>query len=124
MTLNEFRLEMALYRQSVDDEAKSLKNPHIALERLRALYRKLDTNECQRANQVLSEWALSDDEGLRFDALALIDELRISTTVPALYELAARIALSTAPSAPYELEKVKRTIDRLGDQSPPKSGRS
>jgi cysteinyl-tRNA synthetase len=114
MTLDEFRLEMASYRRAADDDAKSLKDPQIALEKLRALYRKFDDAERQMADQVLSEWASSDSEGLRFDALALIDEMKIDMAIPALHELAARLTSSTEPSAPYELKKVQRIIAGLG----------
>ena len=114
MTLDEFRLEMASYRRSVDDEASSQKHPYIAIERLCALYGKFDNSERQMADQVLGEWALSEDEEVRFDALALIDDLKIDTAVPALRELATRLASSKAPSAPYELKKVHRIIAVLG----------
>jgi hypothetical protein len=69
MTLNEFRLEMESYRRSVDDEVRLLKDPEIGLEQLRTLYEKFDSAERQMADQVLAEWALSEDETLRFDEL-------------------------------------------------------
>ena len=113
MTLNEFRLEMASYRRSVDDEATSLKSPYVVLERLRTLYDKFDGSERLMADEVLSEWVLSEDEKVRFDALALIDELKIKMAAPALNELATRLASSGAPSAPYELKKVLRILALL-----------
>ena len=114
MTLDEFRVEMASYRRSADDDAKSLKDPYVTLEKLRGLYEKFDDGERRMADQVLIEWALSEDEELRFDGLALIDELKIATAVAALYELATRLASSTEVSAPYELKKVHRIIAGLG----------
>jgi hypothetical protein len=74
------------------------------------------------ADQVLSEWAVSDDEGLRFDALALIDDLKVKAAGAALRALAGRLALSDAPSAPYELQKVDRILNNLGET--PHSGRA
>ena len=44
------RRRMWLWR-SVDDEARSLKDPYIALDRLRALYGKFDTNERRMADE-------------------------------------------------------------------------
>jgi hypothetical protein len=114
MTLDEFRVEMASYRRSADDGAKSLKDPYVTLEKLRALYEKFDDVERRMADQVLSEWALSEDEGFRFDELALIDELKIETAAPALHRLATRLASSVAVSAPYELKKIHRIIAGLG----------
>jgi hypothetical protein len=116
MNLDKFRLEMAAYRQSVDEEAKSLKDSYGALERLCALYRKFDDAERLMADEVLGEWVLSDDEGIRFDAIALIDKLEIRTAIPMLHKLAVRLAsgaASAVPSAPYELKKVHRVIARL-----------
>jgi hypothetical protein len=113
MTLDEFRVEMASYRRSADDGAKS-KDPYVTLEKLHALYQKFDDTERRMADQVLSEWVLSEDEGLRFDALALIDELKIDAAAPALHRLATRLASSVEVSAPYELKKVHRIIAGLG----------
>lgn len=114
MTLDEFRLEMAAYPRSADDDAASLKDSQLALEKLSALYKKFDDTERRMADRVLSEWALSEDEGLRFDALVLIDEFKIDTAISSLNELAARLASSEEPSAPYELNKVQRIIAGLG----------
>jgi hypothetical protein len=113
MTLDEFRLEMDSYWRSVDEEARSLKDPHIALERLLALYRKFDAGERQMADQVLNEWALEKSEGRRSYALALIGDLKIVTAMPALQELAQRFAASSAPGAADEREIVERVIAEL-----------
>jgi hypothetical protein len=113
MTLNEFRLEMESYRRSVDGEARVLKDPEIALEQLRTLYEKFDSAERQMADQVLAEWALSEDQRLRFDGLALIYDFKVYTAIPALRELAKRLTSSVAPSAPYELKKIERILVRL-----------
>ena len=68
------------------------------------------------ADQVLAEWALSDDEAVRFDALALIDEFKITNAAPALRKLKSRLASSSEPGAPYELQKVYRIIAGLCDR--------
>jgi hypothetical protein len=113
MTLDEFRVEMVSYRRSADNEAKSLKDPYVTLEKLLALYGKFDDVERRMADQVFIEWALSEDEELRFDALALIDELKIDRAIPAHYKLAARLGSSTEPSAPYEVKKIHRIVAGL-----------
>jgi hypothetical protein len=41
--------------------------------------------------QVLAEWALSDDEATRFDALALIEDFKLAAALPALRKLAVRL---------------------------------
>jgi hypothetical protein len=72
------------------------------------LYRKFDAEERRMADQVLTEWVLSEDENVRFDALALIDDFKIARAVPALKALAGRLASSRAPGAPHELQKLDR----------------
>ena len=113
MTLDEFRLQMESYRRAADEEAMSQKDSYLALDRLHALYQRCDDEERAMADQVLAEWALSDDERVRFDALALIDDFKVATAIPALQKLAERLALSSAPGAPYELRKLKRIIGDL-----------
>jgi hypothetical protein len=113
MNLDEFRQQLESYRRAVDEEAASMKDSCVALDQLHALYRKFDSEEQKMADQVLAEWALSDDEKLRFDALALIDELKVASTVQAFRQLANRLASSDAPAAPYELKKVNRIIEDL-----------
>lgn len=113
MNLDDFRQSMASYRASVDVEAKALKDSYLALDKLRALYESFDESERALADDVISEWALSEDEGLRFDGLALIDDLGIVKAVPTLRELIDRLKSSNAPSAPYDLKKVNRIIAGL-----------
>jgi hypothetical protein len=119
MNLDEFRLKMKSYRGAVDKEAIALKDSFLAQNRMRALYEKFDSDERDMADRVLAEWTLSEDDALRFDALALIDQFKITTTLPAVRTLASRLASSTAPGAPYELEKVARVIQTLVKQASP-----
>lgn len=113
MNLGELRLHMESYRKVVDREAKELRDSYFALEKLHALYKKFDSEERALADCVIAEWALSDDEGLRFDALALIDDFEITKATPSLKKLASRLATHSSPGAPYELQKVDRIIRDL-----------
>ena len=113
MNYEQFKAEMESYRHDADIEANAHKDPQLALDRLHSLYRKFDASEQAMADRVLGEWTLSPDEGMRFDALALIDEFEVRLVVPALRELVIRLQVSDAPGAPYELEKVKRIIGKL-----------
>src|SRR5262245_44944502 len=117
MTYEEFRDEMASYRRDADADASARKDSQLVLDRLRSLYLKFDASERAMANRVLAEWTLSADEGMRFDALALIDEVKVRQAIPALNELAQRLGKSMTPSAPYELEKVKRIVADVGGTS-------
>ena len=113
MTVEEFRHHMESYRQSFNKEAIRFKDSYIVLDRLHTLYEGLDVEERAMADAVLSEWVQSDDEDLRFDGLALIDDYKIVTAIPALRKLASRLALSTAPGATDEWEKVTGLIAEL-----------
>ena len=120
MRLTEFRRRMESYRRDFNEEAMSLKDSYLALDRLHAMYGQLDDYERAMADQVLAEWVLSDDENVRFDALALIDDFKIASASRALESLAKRLAASHGPGVPYELQKLKRimvTLSTTGSES-------
>jgi hypothetical protein len=114
MTLDEFRKQMEEFHRSVDDEAMSMKDSYLAVDRMFELYKRFDPEERVMADQVLAEWALSEDETIRFDAQALIRKFKITSAIPALQKLAERLAVTRTPGAPYELQIVKRLIGILG----------
>lgn len=116
MNIDTLRLEMSAYRQSAEYEAKTLKDTNLVTDRLRVLYLSLDEPERRMADQILAEWVMSEDEGVRFDAIFLIDEFKIQSALSALHTLALRLPLSTTPGAAYELKKIVRVIGKLADQ--------
>lgn len=67
------------------------------------------------ADQVLAEWVLAEDEGVRFDALVMITDFKIWSAEPALRILAQRLAASSTPGASYELKKVERVLRALAE---------
>ena len=113
MELNEFRHEMETYWKSVNDEAVLFKDQSIARNRLLTLYDRFDARERRWADQVLSEWVLSEKQAIRFDAMVLIEDRGIVGTLPALDQLTIRLASSHTPGAPDELPKVNRLLKRL-----------
>lgn len=113
MTLDEFRGEMDAYWRSVNEEAKTFKDPHIALDRLRRLYEKFDAGERRMADQILAEWILESVEGRRSYALTLIDDLKITDALPSLRKLAAQLASSSQPGASFKLQRVNRIIEEI-----------
>lgn len=117
MTLDEFRKEMWAYREAADKEANALKESNLAWHWLHDLYRKFDTEERKLADQVLREWALSDDENVRYDALVLIGDFGIRSAMSALRELATRLTRSQTPGAPHELRKVDLILKELEKDS-------
>jgi hypothetical protein len=113
MTRDEFRCEMDRHRRAVHEEADQFKYPYLALKRLYALYEKFDAEERAMADEVVTDWILSDDPNVRFDALALAREFHISNAIPALEKLAKRLPSTCTPGALYELEKVNRIMSTL-----------
>lgn len=121
MTLENVRREMNAFWDLANREAEEFKDSFLALQRVDRMYRSLSTPDRERANEVLAEWALSDEEAKRFDAVALIREFQVVTAAPALRELGRRLARGTDPGAPFEREKVEGLLRELGvsrDKSP------
>jgi hypothetical protein len=81
-------------------------------------YRSLAPDDRVVVDELLSEQLASEDETVRFDALALIREFRIAAALPALRGLANWLETQDWPGAPYEWAKVNRLIGVLGE--PPK----
>jgi hypothetical protein len=107
------RTALAKFRSAADERAAELKDSQSAVEELSRLYKRLDDSERALANAVIAEWVASDDEKLRFDALALIDRYAIGSAAQALERLTERLGVMKTPGAPYELEKVERLLKRL-----------
>ena len=113
MNLADFRREMETWWRDVADQADSLKDPPFRKERLLMFYKRFDADERLLADQVIGEWALSEYEAVRFDALVLIDKVKIVAAVPALKRLLDRLASSGKPGALFETKLVNRIIAEL-----------
>jgi hypothetical protein len=114
MNLHEFRREMTAYWEAVNKQALTMRDPYYAVDRLYALYRKFDAEERALADQVIAEWALSDDENMSYDARLLIHEFKIVAALPVLEVLAKRLASSGEVGAHHELKRINRLMTHLG----------
>jgi HEAT repeat protein len=76
-------------------------------------YRTLSQGERDAVDELLAEQLASEDESVRFDALALIQDLKIRSSLPALRQLADWLETQASPGAPYEWAKVNRIIGGL-----------
>jgi hypothetical protein len=117
MNIDAMRSALTEFRSAADERAAELKDSQSALEELFQLYKRLDDSERALANVVIAEWVASDDENLRFDALAVIDRYVIGSAAEPLERLAERLSAMKTPGAPYELKKVERLLKRLRDAS-------
>jgi hypothetical protein len=115
--LAEFREQMTNYRHAIGLEAAERKDHYVVLDRLRAMYGQFDAEQRAMADPVLSEWALSDVENTRLEALVVIEDFKIASAVPALKTLENRLASSDAAGASYELERVRRIAGKLAVNS-------
>jgi hypothetical protein len=116
MTLQQFRAEMEAYRRSAIAEGLATKEMQIIPLKLESLYSRFDENERQMASIVLNDWLVSQDESLRFDALAVIRRYQIATALPALNKLLGRLKDEATPGAPYEAQAVEKVIAAIVTQ--------
>ena len=76
-------------------------------------YKKLDEEERKVADEIVAEWAVSEDDRSRYDANLLIQEFHITSALPALRELEKRLIGVPGPVAADELEDIRRLISEL-----------
>ena len=107
------RKDWTSLRQELDAAAAGTKDSQSVVIKLSREYAVLSTDERESVDQVISEWVLSDDPKLRFDAMALIGDQHIQSATPALRRLAERLEDAPGPSAPYEWAKVNRLLGQL-----------
>jgi hypothetical protein len=109
----EIRCRMEAVRAAGEEEANRRRDPYIVLDKLSSLYQAYGPEEQRAADRVIADWALSEDEGLRFDALWLIRQFQIRSAVPALRRLSDRLRGESVPGAPYEHQKLSRLLKDL-----------
>lgn len=113
MSANDLAEWLNSQRDRIDRDAEGRKDSHSALLELMDIYRQLSTDERTVAARVVVEWILSDDHKKRFDGLALVNEFRIASAVPALEELLSRLRRSDEPLARFDVAKIDRILARL-----------
>jgi hypothetical protein len=65
------------------------------------------------ANEIISDWVLSEDQTIRLDALVLIDQFRLKTSLTNLEKLRDHLSSSVPGTDLDELAKVKKSIATL-----------
>ena len=69
-------------RSSLDRRHVAGKDSQGAVLALAETYGQIPAGQRSEVNAVLLEWVLSDEEGLRFDALAIVDDCGITEAIP------------------------------------------
>lgn len=100
-------------RDDIDRRFVEARDSNGAIVELAVIYARIPEADRAEVNEVLAEWVESEDEGLRFDALAIVNKYRLIHAVPALRRLQARLESDTSPGAPYEWAKVNRILGNL-----------
>lgn len=80
------------------------------------LYERLRGADRAAFESLLIERISSDDPGERFTALAVVDDQRIVSAIPALRVLADQFEHARGPAAPYDWAKVNRILASLTEQ--------
>jgi hypothetical protein len=98
------------YSDEVNVASKS--SPFVVLDLIK-LYRTLSADERHEIDKLLEEQLGSDDASIRFDSMAVIGEFRITSAIPGLRDLAARLKDIEGPHARHEREKAQSLIQKL-----------
>lgn len=104
-------------REEISARAIREKNSQSAIRVMANRYQSLVPSDQQIIKGLFIDQLSSGDETVRFDALALIREFRITEAAPALRRLAERLEGENTPGAPYEWELVNRIRGSLGTVS-------
>jgi hypothetical protein len=115
MTLTEFREKLEAWWADADSRAVASKDSQRALLELIRLYESFDPSERKLADQVIAEWIGSASERKHYDALAMADRFRMRSAVEPLRKAEAELLGSSEHSAKYELAKVRRILEGIGD---------
>lgn len=99
--------------QRINAEAQAMKFSQKAFDDLVSLYRQLDSADRGVVDVVLTDWVNDPDPMRRYDALGLIDEFKIRSALPKLLQAREELRAASGPSAPWDREKVDRTIATL-----------
>ena len=101
------------FQSRLDREYCDTKNSIDVGGRLNAEYSRLSPEERKEVDAEVGRWLGSEDEAVRFDAIGLIREQRITSALPELRVLAKRLELMATPGAPFEREKVLHLVEDL-----------
>ena len=116
--LEALRRQIAHHCQLVYDETEPKRDGDRLLERLGTPYERFDEGECRMAEQIFSEWLLSDDHETRVTARRIIQYCKIATLLPQLRTLLRRLAETDIPDERWERDSVERLITELSGLQP------
>ncbi len=94
-------------------EAEALRDSQTVAFGILLEYDLLGPDERKTVFPLLTEWLLSDDNRLRYDAAFVISQRNIHEMVPAVQDALAKCERTAGPEAQFEAKKLRRIIDEL-----------
>ena len=101
-----------VYREG-EEEGRRTSDPYVTLQRLDAVYISMTDQERAEFDAILGEWARGEDPGKRHDAIALIDNFKITSALDDVRALREELAGATDGPGRDWLESVDETIAYL-----------
>jgi hypothetical protein len=100
-------------RQVLIERSVGKFEPNDVTYRLSEAFRRLQPDERVQLEPLLREWLLSDDFADRFDAIAIARDNDVTSMIPTLRELQARLEGATDIAQIQEWKKVNRALGHL-----------
>jgi hypothetical protein len=107
------REEFETFWARVSSEAVESKQSPMATIRLASFYRDLGDEDRAVVNEALADWVVNGDEAQRFDAVALIQEFEIRSTLAAMRERLATLREDGDGPEGAERRKLERVVAAL-----------
>jgi hypothetical protein len=99
------------HRLSVDSEA--MHDSQAVAFGLLSKYDQMNHDERKCIFSLLSDWLLSDDNCLRYDAAFLISQRKIRELIPGILKAISKYSQRPGPESYYETQKLKRIFNEL-----------
>jgi len=100
-----------------DLKAAWRKHPQVLYDQLNHAPDALDPEARRQAEEIVAEWLSDPHEPYRYSAMLLVDRLKMSSAIPALSRRAWQLEVTPTEPALRELERVRRSLERLGPGS-------
>ncbi len=100
------------YRKLAEKAEENRDSQSVAFGLLLA-YDELASDEQAEIHELLTEWLVSDDNKLRYDAGFIASERQIVEMIPAFRRAIEWVGEPSGPEARYELEKLNRILSEL-----------
>ena len=114
MTTGRFEDRMQELWEALVAEAARLNDSTFVPFSLIEWYRALKPEERRAADVQLADWILDQDEGKRFDALAVVREFKIASARPQIQHLMRRLQDAEGPGVPFLQDKLLRILTEFG----------